>query len=151
MMTLAKPLAGGLPMGAILLTDAVAGTIQPGDHASTFAGGPLISTVARAVFSQVSHPDFLAALKIRSDYLAAELNKLVARTPLLNGIRGKGMMWGLLSAIPAAKIVAEARNHGLIILIAGEKVVRLLPPLIINEQEIDMLVERLEATLESVG
>jgi predicted acetylornithine/succinylornithine family transaminase len=151
MMTLAKPLAGGLPMGAILLTDTVAKTIQPGDHASTFAGGPLVSTVARAVFSQISHPDFLAAVKIRSGYLAAELNELVARTPLINGVRGKGMMWGLLSTIPAAEIVAEACNHGLIILIAGEKVVRLLPPLIISEEEIDMLVERLEATLETVG
>jgi len=151
MMTLAKPLAGGLPMGAVLLTETVAGTIQPGDHASTFAGGPLISTVARIVFNQISNPDFLTTVKIRSDYLAAELNELAARTPVINGVRGKGMMWGLLSTIPAAEIVAEARNHGLIILVAGEKVVRLLPPLIIDEQEIEMLVERLEATLESVG
>jgi acetylornithine/succinyldiaminopimelate/putrescine aminotransferase len=150
-MTLAKPLAGGLPMGAILLTDTVAGTIQPGDHASTFAGGPLISTVARAVFNQINDPDFLAAMKLRSNYLETELNDLVARTPLISGVRGKGMMWGLLSVIPAAEIVAEARSHGLIILVAGEKVVRLLPPLVINEQEIGMLVERLEATLESVG
>jgi len=149
-MTLAKPLAGGLPMGAILLTETVAGVIQHGDHASTFAGGPLISTVARAVFSRISDPEFLVAVKLRSSYLETELNKLVARTPLITGVRGKGMMWGLLSAIPAAEIVAEARNHGLIILVAGEKVVRLLPPLIINEQEIDLLVERLEATLESV-
>jgi acetylornithine/N-succinyldiaminopimelate aminotransferase len=151
MMTLAKSLAGGLPMGAILLTETVANVLQPGDHASTFAGGPFISTVARAVFAELSRPEFLVAINVRSAYLAGKLNELAAQTPLITGIRGKGLMWGLLSAIPAAEIVAEARNHGLIILVAGEKVVRLLPPLIINEQEIDQLVERLQATLESVG
>lgn len=151
MMTLAKALAGGLPMGAILLARPVADVLQPGDHASTFAGGPLVANVARAVFSQVSHPDFLMAVKIRSGYLAAELAELTAKSPLINGIRGKGLMWGLLSTIPAAEIMVEARSHGLIVLVAGEKIVRLLPPLIITEQEIDMLLERLYATLESVG
>ncbi len=151
MMTLAKALAGGLPMGAILLAQPVADVLQPGDHASTFAGGPLVANVARAVFSQVSHPDFLMAVKIRSGYLAAELAELTAKSPLINGIRGKGLMWGLLSTIPAAEIMVEARSHGLIVLVAGEKIVRLLPPLIITEQEIDMLLERLYATLESMG
>jgi acetylornithine/N-succinyldiaminopimelate aminotransferase len=151
LMTLAKPLAGGLPMGAILLTQSVADTIQVGDHASTFAGGPLVSTVARAVFSQLSRPDFLARVRSNGAYLADKLAKIVDHSPLIEDLRGQGLMWGLLSTIPAADIVAEARNHGLIILVAGEKVVRLLPPLIINQDEIDLLAEQLLATLEAVG
>jgi acetylornithine/succinyldiaminopimelate/putrescine aminotransferase len=150
-MTLAKPLAGGLPMGAVLLTQTVADTIQVGDHASTFAGGPLVSAVAQAVFGQLSQTDFLAGVRANSDYLAARLAEIVGQSPFLAGFRGKGMMWGLLSTMPAGDIVAEARNHGLIILVAGEKVARLLPPLIISQDEIDILLQRLLATLETVG
>ncbi len=151
LLTLAKPLAGGLPMGAVLLTQAVADAIQVGDHGSTFAGGPLVSTVARAVFSQLSQPQFLAEVKAKGEYLAAKLTEIVGQSPLLRGVRGRGLMWGLLSTIPAADIVAEARRHGLIILVAGEKVVRLLPPLIISQAEIDELAERLLATLNTIG
>lgn len=151
LMTLAKPLAGGLPMGAILLTQTVADAIQVGDHASTFAGGPLVSMVARAVFGQLSRPEFLANVRANSDYLAGKLAEIVDQSPLIEGFRGRGLMWGLLSTIPAGDIVAEARNHGLIILVAGEKIVRLLPPLIISQNEIDLLAERLLATLEAVG
>jgi predicted acetylornithine/succinylornithine family transaminase len=151
LLTLAKPLAGGLPMGAVLLSQAVADAMQVGDHGSTFAGGPLVSTVARAVFSQISQPQFLAQVKANGEYLAARLNQIVAQSPLISGIRGKGLMWGLLSTIPVAEIVAAARQHGLIILVAGEKVVRLLPPLIISQPEIDNLAERLFATLNAIG
>lgn len=150
-MTLAKPLAGGLPMGAVLLTQAVAGALEPGDHASTFAGGPLVATVARAVFKQLSQAQFLTELRANSDYLATRLQEVVTHSPLLTGFRGKGMMWGLLATVPAGEVVAEARRHGLIILVAGEKVVRLLPPLTISQEEIDMLIERLQAALEAMG
>ncbi len=151
LMTLAKPLAGGLPMGAILLTQAVADSVEVGDHGSTFAAGPLVCSVARAVFGQINQPQFLAEVQAKGNYLETRLREVVAQSPLLTGMRGKGLMWGLLSEIPAAEIVAEARNHGLIILVAGEKVVRLLPPLIISREEIDLLAERLLATLRSVG
>jgi acetylornithine/succinyldiaminopimelate/putrescine aminotransferase len=150
-MTLAKPLAGGLPMGAILLTQAVANTIEVGDHGSTFAAGPLVCTVARVVFNEINQSQFLAQVKAKGDYLAEKLHGIVNQSPLLAGLRGKGLMWGLLSEIPAAEIVAEARSHGLIILVAGEKVVRLLPPLTITETELDILAERLSATLAAVG
>ncbi|GAB4445557.1 MAG: aspartate aminotransferase family protein [Anaerolineae bacterium] len=150
-MTLAKPLAGGLPMGAVLLTQAVADTLEVGDHGSTFAAGPLVCTVARAVFSQINQPAFLAEVKHKGDYLAQKLQTLTTESPLLAGLRGKGLMWGLLSEIPAAEIVAEARNHGLIILVAGEKVIRLLPPLTITQVELDLLAERLRETLAAVG
>jgi acetylornithine/N-succinyldiaminopimelate aminotransferase len=151
MMTLAKSLAGGLPMGTVLLTQPVAEVMEVGDHASTFGGGPLIATVARAVFNHLKQPQFLAEIQAKGNYLAAKLNKITAQSSLINGVRGKGLIWGLISTIPAVEVVAEARNHGLIILVAGEKVVRLLPPLIITQDEIDILAERLQATLESVG
>jgi acetylornithine/N-succinyldiaminopimelate aminotransferase len=150
-MTLAKPLAGGLPMGAILLTQAVADAIEVGDHASTFAGGPLVSTVARAVFNQIRAPEFLDQVQANGGYLKAQLDGQVAASPLIKQVRGRGLMWGLVSEPPAGDIVAEARNHGLIILVAGPNVVRLLPPLTITQAEIDLLVERLLKTLEAVG
>jgi acetylornithine/N-succinyldiaminopimelate aminotransferase len=151
MMTLAKPLAGGLPMGAVLVTQNVAEVMAPGDHASTFAGGPFISAVAWTVFSQLSQPHFLADVQTKGHYLSRKLTEMANTSPLITGVRGKGLMWGLISTVPAAEVVAEARNHGLIILVAGEKIVRLLPPLIITQAEIDVLVERLRATFESVG
>jgi predicted acetylornithine/succinylornithine family transaminase len=151
LMTLAKPLAGGLPMGAVLLTQTVADTLEIGDHGSTFAAGPLVCSVARVVFNQINQPGFLAEVTAKGQYLAKKLHGVVAESPLLVGLRGKGLMWGLLSEIPAAEIVTEARNHGLIILVAGEKVVRLLPPLTITQTELDLLAERLRETLVAVG
>ena len=149
-MTAAKPLAGGLPMGAILMTQAVADAIQPGDHGSTFAGGPFVSAVARAVFGELSRPGFLADVRRRGDYLARKLNRLAEKNPLIETVRGRGMMWGLVSTVPAAKVVDAARNHGLLILSAGANVVRLLPPLIISKGEIDLLVEKLSLALRDV-
>lgn len=151
LMALAKPLAGGLPMGAVLMTQHVADAIEPGDHGSTFAGGPLVSTVARAVLKQVNTPQFLQQIQENGQYLAMRLGEQVIESPLIELVRGKGLMWGLVSVPPAVEIVAEARQHGLIILVAGQHVVRLLPPLIIEKDEIDILVDRLMETLEAMG
>lgn len=150
-MTLAKPLAGGLPIGAVLVTQKVANALEPGDHGSTFAGGPLVCTVARAVLNQVNTPDFLGQIKAKGAYLETKLREGVALSPLIESIRGKGLMWGLVSLPPAGDIVAEARKQGLIILVAGPNIVRLLPPLTISHEEIDLLVERLLTTLDNMG
>lgn len=150
-MTVAKPLAGGLPMGAILMTQAVADAIQPGDHGSTFAGGPFVSRVARAVFSTLSQPEFLADVRHRSDYLERKLRWLMKHHATVTNVRGRGMMWGLLTTVPAANIVAAAQEQGLLILPAGANVVRLLPPLVISEAEIDVLTEKLSLALAEVG
>jgi acetylornithine/N-succinyldiaminopimelate aminotransferase len=151
LMTLAKPLAGGLPMGAVLLTQQVADTIVPGDHASTFAGGPLTSTVARAVFQEISRPDFLIRIQAVGDYLENRLREELAASSLITKVRGKGLMWGLVSVPPALDVVDAARSHGLIILIAGPNVVRLLPPLTISQAEVDELVSRLLKALDGLG
>ncbi len=147
-MTIAKPLAGGLPMGAILMTQAVANAIQPGDHGSTFAGGPFVSAVARAVFATLSQPEFLADVAAKGNYLAEKLRQLADENTPVTQVRGKGMMWGLLTTVPAADVVAAARARGLLILSAGANVVRLLPPLVISREEIAALVEKLSLALK---
>jgi predicted acetylornithine/succinylornithine family transaminase len=150
-MTLAKPLAGGLPIGAVLVTQAVADALEPGDHGSTFAGGPLVCRVAQAVLKQVGTAEFLGQVRDNGHYLVTQLAERLGKSPLVTEIRGKGLMWGLVTVPPAADIVAEARKHGLIILVAGPNVVRLLPPLVISRPEIDLLVERLIETFEAIG
>ncbi len=147
MVTLAKPLAGGLPMGAVLLTERVAETIQPGDHATTFGGGPLVASVAAAVFARLADPAFLNDVRARGEYLHAQLNELAAESQSVVAVRGSGLMWGIALSAPAAPVVAAALERGLLIATAGERVVRLLPPLVISESDIDVAIAVLREVL----
>ena len=135
--TLAKPLAGGLPMGATLVTEKIAAAIKPGDHATTFGGGPLTSTVACAVFETISQPAFLAEVKRKGELLKK----------LLPTARGVGLMLGIELDKPAAPVMQAAFEKGLLICTAGENVVRLLPPLVISDDEIVEAVEILREVL----
>jgi predicted acetylornithine/succinylornithine family transaminase len=134
-MTLAKPLAGGLPMGAVLLTDRVASALKPGDHATTFGGGPLVAAVALHVVRRIAEPEFLAHVRARSQQLA-RVTAAWQSQGLVRHARGVGLMWGLELDRPAAPVVARALAAGLLVLTAGERVVRLLPPLVISEAEL---------------
>lgn len=145
MLTAAKPLAGGLPMGAVLMTQAVADAIHPFDHASTFAGGPLVSAVAAALVQKVSQPAFLQAARANGDYLRQRLAEL--KSPHILAVRGAGLLIGLELDIPAAEVVSAGYRHGLLLVGAGPNVLRLAPPLIIDRPEIDQVVERLQAIL----
>lgn len=136
-LTLAKPLAGGLPMGAVLLSDGVAECIQPGDHATTFGGGPLVATVAAAVVARIADPAFLGRVRALGDYLHEQLRELTASCPSIVDVRGAGLMWGIVLDVPAAPVAAAALEAGLLVATAGERVVRLLPPLVIRESDID--------------
>jgi acetylornithine/N-succinyldiaminopimelate aminotransferase len=147
MVTLAKPLAGGLPMGAVLLTDTVAAALTPGDHATTFGGGPLVATVALDVVRTIGAPEFLAGVQRAGDWLATRLAELVAHRPRVRRIRGRGLMWGLELAEPAAPVVAAARERGLLIATAGPYVLRLLPPLIVTIADLARGVRVLEEVL----
>ncbi|MGQ0560677.1 MAG: aspartate aminotransferase family protein [Gemmatimonadota bacterium] len=126
MVSLAKPLAGGLPMGATLVTEKIASTIKPGDHATTFGGGPLVSTVACAVFEHIARPAFLADVKRKGDLLKNSLGNA----------RGIGLMLGIELDEPAAPYVQAALEKGLLVCTAGENVIRLLPPLIVSDEDI---------------
>jgi len=146
-LTLAKPLAGGLPMGAVLVTNAVAGALKPGDHATTFGGGPLVAAVALEVVRTIADPAFLADVRRKAEWLAARLARLAAATPRVREARGRGLMWGLELTEPAAPFVAAARERGLLVVTAGPQVIRLLPPLVIAVQELERGVAILEEIL----
>ncbi|MFQ3565649.1 MAG: aspartate aminotransferase family protein [Aggregatilineales bacterium] len=144
-MTLAKPLAGGLPIGAILTTNAVADHIQPGDHGSTFAGGPLITTVAHHVLERVSRPDFLAHVREVGGYLMERLKEL--NSPFIREVRGRGLMVGLELTIDVSPLIEAGYRHGLLLLNAGPNVIRFVPPLIVQRHHVDILIEKLAAML----
>jgi acetylornithine/N-succinyldiaminopimelate aminotransferase len=150
LMALAKPLAAGLPIGAVLMTQAVADAITPGDHGSTFAGGPLVCQVAQVVLDRVSDPDFLAGVHEKGQYLARRLSALVEANPLAEEARGMGLMWGIECQTEAAPLIAAGYRHGILVGSAGPNVVRLLPPLTITRAEVDELVAGLEAAFEEV-
>jgi predicted acetylornithine/succinylornithine family transaminase len=137
MVTLAKPLAGGLPMGAVLVNGAIAASLAPGDHATTFGGGPLVASVALAVVRTLAEPDFLASVRARGEHLSAGLERLAKRSAKVKGVRGRGLMWGVELMGPAAPVVAAARERSLLVLSAGPNVLRLLPPLIIEDADVD--------------
>jgi len=149
-MTIAKPLAGGLPMGAVLMTQAVADVLHPGDHGSTFAAGPLVCQVARVVLKRVSAPEFLAEVRSKGLQLAGRLATLAKSCPLVREIRGTGLMWGIECSVEVAPVIAAGHRHGILVCNAGPNVLRLLPPLIISPAEIDELVDRLTVALKEV-
>ena len=136
LVTLAKPLAGGLPMGAILITDSVAASLATGDHATTFGGGPVVATVALAVLRTIAAPTFLARVRETGEWLQHELGALAARRTRIREVRGTGLMWGLELAEPAAPYVTAAREAGLLVVTAGPQVIRLIPPLVIERDDL---------------
>src|SRR5438552_1502977 len=137
MLTLAKPLGGGLPMGAILVNDAIASTLAPGDHATTFGGGPFVATVAHDVVRTIAEPEFLAAVRAKGAWLGDRLQRLAASSALVREARGRGLMWGLELNEVAAPIVAAARERQLLVLTAGPTVLRIVPPLTITREDLE--------------
>jgi len=146
-LTLAKPLAGGLPMGAVLVTSAVAAALKPGDHATTFGGGPLVAGVALDVLRTLADPEFLADVRRKGDWLGARLGRLAGAARRVKAVRGRGLLWGLELSEPAAPFVTAARERGLLVLTAGPEVIRIIPPLVITEAELERGVGTLEEVL----
>ena len=140
-LTLAKPLAGGFPMGAVVASTEVATSLHPGDHATTFGGGPLIASVAAAVVRTVAEPDFLEAVREKGTRLADGLRDLGHGA--VEEVRGRGLMQGLVlrdEAGPVGPVVSRAQELGLLLVSAGPRVVRFVPPLTVSEAEIDEAV-----------
>ena len=150
LMALAKPLGGGLPIGTTLLTHRVADVITVGDHGSTFAANALICAVAQAVFRRLSDEGFLASVREKGEYLAARLEALKEKHPCLVEVRGRGLIWGLELTVKAEGLVARGYEEGLIVCSAGEKVLRLLPPLVVEKEHLDLAVEKLDSLLAQV-
>jgi acetylornithine/N-succinyldiaminopimelate aminotransferase len=137
LLTVAKPMAGGLPMGAILATKEVADTMQPGDHGTTFGGGPFLSHVALHVFDRLSDPAMLAHVKSNGAWMRKALQKIADRSTKVRAVRGIGYMWGIDVVDPAKDVVARALEAGLLICSAGEHTLRLLPPLVMTRADLE--------------
>lgn len=146
LLTLAKPLAGGLPMGAILMTEEIATAVQPGDHGSTFGGGPFVASVAEHVVGRIADPAFLAAVRENGDYLGAGLRDLATRRGV-RAVRGTGYLWGIDTHVPSAEVIVRARDAGLLIVGAGEYTVRILPPLVATREDLAEGLRRLDRAL----
>jgi acetylornithine/N-succinyldiaminopimelate aminotransferase len=147
MLTLAKPIAGGLPMGAVLVTEEIASTIKPGDHGTTFGGGPFIASIANYVVGRLSDPALLHAVASNGDWLGKQLNEIAHRTGRIRAVRGMGYMWGIDVMGTAAHVVAEALSAGLLTCTAGDYTVRLLPPLVATRDELAIGLQILEEIL----
>ncbi len=139
MMTLSKGLGGGLPIGATLVTEAIAQILRPGDHGCTFAGGPLTCRAAQVVFDRVSDPAFLARVADNGRYLRRRLEALKA--PQIVEVRGAGLLVGVECCNTVMPLRAAALERGLLLIGAGPRVLRLCPPLIVTREQIDAAVE----------
>jgi predicted acetylornithine/succinylornithine family transaminase len=147
MLTLAKPLAGGLPMGAVLVTEEIGETIQPGDHGTTFGGGPLVAAVAGYVVDRLSDPALLKSVRENGAWLGEQLDALARRSGKVRAIRGTGFIWGLDVVESANEIVKRGWDEGLLALTAGEHTLRILPPLIMDRGDLMRGVKILEGVI----
>ncbi|GAH03053.1 unnamed protein product, partial [marine sediment metagenome] len=143
-MTLAKPLGGGMPIGATLAKEKVASAFEPGTHASTFGGNPLACSAALAFLKVVKKENLVEKARERGNYFRARLEPLKKKFPFVKEIRGKGLMIGLELGFPGKDIVKRCRDRGLLINCTVEKILRFLPPLIIEERDIDEAVKILD-------
>jgi len=134
----AKALGGGFPVGACLATERVAVGMKPGTHGSTFGGNPLAMAIANAVLDVMLADGFFGKVDKMAQLLGRQLDALVRKHPkVLSERRGKGLLTGLKCVVPSSEMVEKLRHAGLLTVGAGENVVRLLPPLIIDESHVE--------------
>jgi predicted acetylornithine/succinylornithine family transaminase len=154
--TLSKPLAAGLPLSATLIPDRVNSLVSPGDHGTTFGGGPVTSRAALYVLERLTAPGFIDAVRQRAESLDAGLTALQSRFEFVGELRGRGMLRGLEITLEEhqdtlfPEIIPLARNRGLLILRSGENVIRIAPPLIISEKELQQGLSLLTDTLTEI-
>lgn len=150
-MTCAKALGCGVPVGAFFLTQRVADkSLAPGDHGTTYGGNPFVGAAVSAVFDQFKACDLLGHVKEVAPYLEQKLDELVEKYDFLVTRRGKGLMQGVVCKLPVGKVAAAALKQGLIVITAGADVLRFVPPLVIEKQHVDEMIEKLEKALLSV-
>ena len=150
-MMVAKGIGGGFPLGAVLATEEAASGMVVGTHGSTYGGNPLACAVGNAVMKTVADEAFLAEVNRKSGLLRQKLEGLVATYPdVFESIRGAGLMLGIKCKVPNVDVVKAGYANELIVVPAGDNVVRLLPPLNITDDEIDEALSRLERTAETV-
>jgi acetylornithine aminotransferase len=142
-MTLAKGLGSGMPIGACLAAGKATGTFQPGNHGSTFGGNPLACTAASTTLNIIEEDKLMANAQTIGDFIKKELNTRLAHLPGVVEIRGQGLMLGIVLAQPCGALVGQALAQGLLINVTADNVVRLLPSLIFSKQDAEQLLDKL--------
>lgn len=150
--TVAKALGGGLPIGATLLGSKLESTLSLGSHGSTFGGNPVCCAVADVVFNKVSSPEFLSQIRVKGEFLRAQLLEFNERVGFFEEIRGSGLMIGLQICEQygeiAANVMESCLEEGLLVLQSGSNVIRLLPAMTITEHELNRAMELLRKALQ---
>ena len=149
-MSLAKALGNGLPIGAMLSTEALSSAFGPGSHASTFGGTPLVTAVSKAVLSSLLNDGWLEHCRNMGTYFMARLEELKKRHACIKEVRGLGLIIGVELDRPGAPVLEACGQRGFLINCAQEKVLRFVPPLVVTKKEIDQLIEALDAVLDGV-
>lgn len=150
-MTLAKALGGGLPLGAMLVSERLEGVLQAGDHGSTFGGNPLAGAAGKAVMEVILEEGFQENVNAMSGFLFEGLQSLRGKYPeLILDVRGLGLMIGIDAGEHAMKIRDEAMERGVLLNVTNATVIRLLPALILGEKEVELLLMTLDAVLEGL-
>jgi predicted acetylornithine/succinylornithine family transaminase len=148
--TLAKPLGGGLPLGAVLTGEAIEGLVKPGHHGTTFGGNPVACRLGLAVLEEIEAASLLPKVAALGEWFRAQLHALQSRMPVIVDVRGKGLMWGIELDRPAKPVVAELLAKGFLAGTARENVIRLLPPYIVPKKALSEFVAALETVLASI-
>ncbi|MCH2266982.1 MAG: aminotransferase class III-fold pyridoxal phosphate-dependent enzyme, partial [SAR324 cluster bacterium] len=150
--TMAKALGGGLPIGAMLCTEKVAQSFKPGDHGTTFGGNPIVTAVAGAAFRKINTPEMLSGVLQKGAIIRQHLETLNDELSLFETIRGRGMMLGAVLSKAwknkASAMVTACQENGVLILLAGPDVLRFLPPLNISGEELKTGLERVSKALK---
>ena len=149
--TVAKPLAGGLPLGAFIASEKFASALSPGMHGSTFGGGPLVCATALEFLTIVEEENLLANVRARGVELRAGLEKLAAKFDFIREIRGEGLIVGIDLTVEGAPFVQKALRRGLLINCTHDHILRLLPPFIIGAREVAEFLGKLESVLAQGG
>jgi acetylornithine/N-succinyldiaminopimelate aminotransferase len=151
-MTCAKALGCGVPVGAFVMTQRVADkSLAPGDHGTTYGGNPFVCAAVSAVFDQFEELHLIEHVNELTPYFEEKLNALVEKYDCLTARRGKGFMQGLVCTLPVGSVAAKALEHGLIVITAGSDVLRFVPPLVIEKEHIDEMVEKLSAVISELS
>jgi acetylornithine aminotransferase/acetylornithine/N-succinyldiaminopimelate aminotransferase len=149
--SLGKALGGGVPIGAALISEEVASTISFGDHGSTYGGNLLACRAALVFLKELVDGGLMTHVARMGQFFEARLKKVAAKHAIVKEVRGAGLIWGLELARDASAVVPAGLEKRVIVNRTAERVVRLLPPLVINESEADEALGRLDAALEAVG
>jgi len=148
-LTLAKPLANGFPIGAIMTTEKVADIIKIGDHGTTFGGNPLACRAALSVVRRINSPELLNNVNDVGGYLISEFQRLASKYPsLITNVRGKGLILGIQFSLDPSPLVKLARERGLLIITAANQTVRIIPPLILKKEEAQHGVKIIEEIID---